>query len=128
MTTAQRDIAIVGVAESDVMGNVPNKSSLQHHAEAAHNLGVVLSQRGDVVRAMSQFLRAVEIKPEYGLAWENLGNSYLVTGDYLAAERSYRQAIAFRENSAGANYGLGTALIQQGKIDEGRSFRVAARR
>ena len=32
-----RDIAIVGVAESDVMGNVPDKSSLQHHAEAAHN-------------------------------------------------------------------------------------------
>jgi acetyl-CoA acetyltransferase len=33
----QRDIAIVGVAESDEMGTVPNKSSLQHHAEAAYN-------------------------------------------------------------------------------------------
>jgi tetratricopeptide (TPR) repeat protein len=99
-----------------------------NHAEAAHNLGVVLSQRGEVVRAIPRFLRAVEIKPEYGLAWENLGNSYLATGDYLAAERSYRQAITFRENSAGASYGLGTALIQQGKINEGRSFRVAARR
>ena len=33
----ERDIAIVGVAESDEMGTVPNKSSLQHHAEAAHN-------------------------------------------------------------------------------------------
>ncbi len=32
-----RDIAIVGVAESDEMGTVPNKSSLQHHAEAAYN-------------------------------------------------------------------------------------------
>ena len=36
-TSRQRDIAIVGVAESDVMGTVPNKSSLQHHAEAAYN-------------------------------------------------------------------------------------------
>ena len=35
--TGQRDIAIVGVAESDVMGTVPDKSSLQHHGEAAHN-------------------------------------------------------------------------------------------
>ena len=33
----ERDIAIVGVAESDEMGTVSNKSSLQHHAEAAHN-------------------------------------------------------------------------------------------
>ena len=32
-----RDIAIVGVAESDVMGTTPNKSSLQHHGEAAYN-------------------------------------------------------------------------------------------
>ena len=32
-----RDIAIVGVAESDQMGTVHNKSSLQHHAEAAYN-------------------------------------------------------------------------------------------
>ena len=40
MTTApsrERDIAIVGVAESDQIGNVPEKSALQHHAEAAHN-------------------------------------------------------------------------------------------
>ena len=29
--------AIVGVAESDEIGRVPNKSSLQHHAEAAYN-------------------------------------------------------------------------------------------
>ncbi len=36
-TRGERDIAIVGVAESDEMGTVPNKSSLQHHAEAAHN-------------------------------------------------------------------------------------------
>ena len=36
-STRERDIAIVGVAESDEMGTVPNKSSLQHHAEAAYN-------------------------------------------------------------------------------------------
>ena len=30
-------IAIVGVGESDEIGKVPGKSSLQHHAEAAYN-------------------------------------------------------------------------------------------
>ena len=30
-STREREIAIVGVAESDEMGTVPNKSSLQHH-------------------------------------------------------------------------------------------------
>lgn len=32
-----RDIAIVGVAESDEIGKVPHKSALQHHCEAAWN-------------------------------------------------------------------------------------------
>ena len=37
MADLSRTAAIVGVAESDEIGLVPNKSSLQHHAEAAHN-------------------------------------------------------------------------------------------
>ena len=32
-----RSVAIAGAAESDLIGKVPGKSSLQHHAEAAHN-------------------------------------------------------------------------------------------
>lgn len=37
MSSGKHDIAIVGVAESDEIGNVPHKSALQHHAEAAWN-------------------------------------------------------------------------------------------
>ena len=35
--TEHKRIAIIGVAESDEIGQVPHKSSLQHHAEAAYN-------------------------------------------------------------------------------------------
>ena len=37
MADLSRSVAIVGVAESDEIGKVENKSSLQHHAEAAYN-------------------------------------------------------------------------------------------
>ena len=37
MVDLSRSVAIVGVAESDEIGKVENKSSLQHHAEAAYN-------------------------------------------------------------------------------------------
>ncbi len=37
MADLSRTTAIVGVAESDEIGRVENKSSLQHHAEAAYN-------------------------------------------------------------------------------------------
>ena len=37
MVDLSKTVAIVGVAESDELGIVPNKSALQHHAEAAYN-------------------------------------------------------------------------------------------
>lgn len=37
MSNLSKTVAIVGVAESDEIGNVPDKSALQHHAEAAYN-------------------------------------------------------------------------------------------
>jgi len=37
MSNLSKKVAIVGVAESDEIGNVPDKSALQHHAEAAYN-------------------------------------------------------------------------------------------
>ena len=41
MATNTQRIAIVGVDESDQIGRVENKSSLQHHAEAAFNLSLI---------------------------------------------------------------------------------------
>ena len=37
MAKLSKTAAIVGAAESDEIGEVPGKSALQHHAEAAHN-------------------------------------------------------------------------------------------
>ncbi len=37
MADMSRSVAIAGVAESDEIGKVENKSSLQHHAESAYN-------------------------------------------------------------------------------------------
>ena len=62
-----RDIAIVGVAESDEMGTVPNKSSLQHHAEAAYNaLEDAGLSKNDV-----NGLFTITLRPKLG--WESTG-------------------------------------------------------
>ena len=37
MADLSKSVAIVGTAESDEIGLVPNKSALQHHTEAAYN-------------------------------------------------------------------------------------------
>ena len=102
MTTAapQRDIAIVGVAESDVMGTVPNKSSLQHHAEAAHN---ALADAG---------LRLADIN---GLM--TAGFSTLATAEYFGIQPSFTDNTSVGGSSFVIHVAHAAAAIRAGYCD-----------
>jgi acetyl-CoA acetyltransferase len=67
-----RTAAIVGVAESDEIGYVPEKSALQHHAEAAHN---ALADAG---------LNKSDVDALF-----TAGPSTLVIGEYLGINPTY---------------------------------------
>ena len=77
--------------------------------------------------ALTHFAKSVALDPSYALAHKNLGNSYLVQGDYANAEVSFRTAIAINESMIEAIKGLATALIQQGKIADGKAVRLKAK-
>lgn len=49
------------------------------------------------------------------------GNTFYHQKDYGKAELEYRQALSKDDNSIKANYNLGNALYQQGKLDEARA-------
>lgn len=72
MTNLSKTVAIVGVDESDEIGRVENKSSLQHHAEAGYN---ALADAG------------LEAKDVDGLF--TAGFSTLVTGEYMGIKPRY---------------------------------------
>jgi Tfp pilus assembly protein PilF len=44
-------------------------------------------------RAIEQFKRAVDLKPDYGQAWNNLGNAYVLADRQSKAEDAFRQAL-----------------------------------
>ncbi|MFT5088365.1 MAG: protein O-GlcNAc transferase [Planctomycetota bacterium] len=96
------------------------------YAEAQHNIGVIYALKGKHVEALAHFSSAVSIKPDYALAHKNLGNSYLVQGEYQRAEQSFRSALGLDVEMIEGLNGLGTALIQQGRIEEGRIERDRA--
>ena len=85
MTDLSRSVAIVGVAESDEIGRVQNKSSLQHHAEAAHN---ALEDAGLSIKDVDGFLTArystytvaeyLGIQPSYTDSTTVGGSSFII--------------------------------------------------
>ena len=99
-TSRQREIAIVGVAESDVMGTVPNKSSLQHHAEAAYN---ALEDAGLAKSDINGLLTA--------------GFSTLATAEYLGVQPSFTDNTSVGGSSFVIHVAHAAAAIRAGYCD-----------
>ena len=90
------------------------------YAEAVHNLGVVSSRNGLHDKAIEYYDLAISLQPTYALAYKNLGLSRLSQGLYEQAEYALRRAISLDSSLTTAVVdGLSTALIQQGKVQEG---------
>ena len=79
--------------------------------------------QGMHAEALPYFSKSVSLDPSYALAYKNLGRSHLVQGNYEAAEASFRTALTLDESMVDALSGLATALIQQGKIEQGKAVR-----
>jgi tetratricopeptide (TPR) repeat protein len=77
---------------------------------AHYNLGVVLTQRGQLADAAAQYDRALRIKPGYLEAHVNLGAVLEVLGDRAGAERHYRAALDIDPNDPDAKANLEALL------------------
>tara|TARA_B100002003_G_scaffold247854_1_gene280266 strand:+ start:1917 stop:3050 length:1134 start_codon:yes stop_codon:yes gene_type:complete len=80
-----RSVAIAGVAESDEIGKVENKSSLQHHAESAYNAledaGIKMSEVDGLLSAGFSTLTLAEymgIEPKYTDTTAVGGSSFII--------------------------------------------------
>ena len=96
------------------------------YAEASHNIGVIYSLQEQHAVARPFLLRAVRHKPDYALAFENIGNNSLALGEYEEAVAAFRRTLALDGSMVSALDGLGTALIQQGRVAEGHAARAEA--
>ena len=117
MAAYSGSVAIAGVAESDEIGRVANKSSLQHHAEAAYN---ALEDAGLSLSDVNGLLTA--------------GYSTLVLGEYLGIQPSYTDSTSVGGSSFIIHIAHAMAAINAGYCDvalithgqAGRSARTRA--
>ena len=97
MADMSRSVAIVGVAESDEIGKVEGKSSLQHHAEAAYN---ALEDAGISMNEVDGLLSA--------------GFSNLTLAEYLGIEPKYTDSTSVGGSSFIIHIGHAMAAINAG--------------
>ena len=74
--------------------------------------------QGKLDEAVACYRRALELKPDYAEAHNNLGNALKDQGKLDEAVACYRRALELKPDYAEAHNNLGIALKDQGKLDE----------
>jgi protein O-mannosyl-transferase len=86
-------------------------------SEAHLAMGAILLKKADYVGAAAEYRKSLDIQPDF-FAWNNLGDAQLQMKQFVEAERSFRQAMAFNADNAIVRYNLGMALSELGRREE----------
>ena len=81
---------------------------------AHNNLGIVLSQKGEIDEAIAHYRKTLEMSPDFADADYNLGNALLQKGEIDAAILHCQRAVTIQPNDPEAQVALGNALLQKG--------------
>jgi Tfp pilus assembly protein PilF len=90
----------------------------RRNAVMYNNLGVALYEQGDTEASIVQYIKALEIAPDYADVHINLGNAYVDEGTPEAAIEEYYKAIRCNPRDPRAYNNLATVLGQMNMLDE----------
>jgi tetratricopeptide (TPR) repeat protein len=85
-----------------------------------NNLGESYYSSGDYDDAITAFMNAVAVNPNYGEAWNNLGKAYEQVGRYQDAVLAYRRAVAINPRFTEAWNNLGNVYEILGRYEDAR--------
>ena len=85
---------------------------------AHNNLGVALTDRGQVAEAVAHYRKSLEIEPDFAETYNNLGEILRRQGKPDEAIALFRRGLAIDPRYTEAHYNLGIASASQGRLDE----------
>ena len=88
------------------------------NAVAYYNLGEYCSGQGRLDEAMDDYLKAIQIRPNYDDALNNLGVTLALKGNLDSAAARIQESIRYQPKKADAYYNLGNVFVMQNKPDE----------
>jgi tetratricopeptide (TPR) repeat protein len=84
----------------------------------AYKRGLDAEHKGNSNEAISRYLDALKIAPDYYPAHNNLGSLYLGKSDFKSAENQFREAIRLDQNEAQAYFNLANVLMLTSRLTE----------
>ncbi|WPD21122.1 MAG: tetratricopeptide repeat protein [Candidatus Electrothrix scaldis] len=82
------------------------------------SLAYYLEKEGRDYESLQHYLNVAKLTPDNPIAWNNVGNLYMKTGQFKAAANSYSAALRLRPDYKDAHNNIGNALSRQGRFKE----------
>jgi len=92
----------------------------EYTASDWNSIGESYYNSGDYDAAISAFMNAVAINPDYAEAWNNLGTAYEQVSRYNDAVLAFRRAVAINPRYTEAWNNLGNVYEKQGRYEDAR--------
>jgi protein O-mannosyl-transferase len=90
----------------------------ENNYPAHRNLGFTFYMNGQMDEALSQFQKAVRLRPDFPEAYDHLGITFSNKGQLDEAIRQFQEALRLNPYYADAHYNLGVAYYQQGRTND----------
>src|SRR5262245_48130584 len=97
-------------------GNLTAQTRVQS-ALSYVELGDKLAQHGDFERAISSYVIALQIAPDFAPAYFKRGLARQAKGDFASAISDYSKTVAIDSRCANAFYNRGNIWLSQGELD-----------
>ena len=111
-----------GPAVADSTGPVPApaRPTTAPSAEQEYNRGLRARAAKDWTAAVAAFRKAVELRPAFPEAWNELGFAHKNQRRYEESVRAYDEALRLRPRFPEALEYLGEAYVEMGRLDDAR--------
>jgi Flp pilus assembly protein TadD len=96
------------------------QSPAEATAQTEFDRGVRARVAKDWARAVAAFRRAVQLRPDFPEAWNELGFALRNQGRYPDSLEAYDRALELRPNFPEALEYLGEAYVKMGRLDDAR--------
>ena len=91
-------------------------------AEQEYGRGIAARNAKDWPAAAGAFRKAVDLRPAYPEAWNELGYALRNQGKYADSLKAYDEALRLRPNFPEALEYLGEAYVKLGRVDDARKI------
>ena len=114
LTLARILAALVAIG---IVGCGQFSGEAQHDAHEHCNRGFAYGKKGDLGRAIADYTKAIDLKPDYAEAYYNRGTAYGKKGDRDRAIADYTKATDLKPGDALAYCNRGIAHYEKGDHD-----------